>query len=237
MDRNAVCGPESIEIGICPLCGSEPIRQLVVVDSKTYWCCDVCHLTFLSSDAYLSPADELARYLLHENSPEDCRYRDFLSRLTNHLIPRLQPGAEGLDFGSGPGPTLSVMLEEVGFAMDIYDPYFAPDAAPLGRTYDFITCTETVEHFRHPAEEFHRFDQMLRHGGWLGIMTEMLESDEDFANWWYHTEPTHVCFYKQETMAWIAARYDWKVEFPRKNVTLFYKSKKLSDQSPLGEIK
>lgn len=237
MDRNAVCGPESIEIGICPLCESERIRQLVVVDSKIYWRCDVCHLTFLSSDAYLSPADELARYLLHENSPEDCRYRDFLSRLTNYLIPKLKPGAKGLDFGSGPGPTLSVMLEEVGFAMDIYDPYFAPDAAPLGRTYDFITCTETVEHFRHPAEEFHRFDQMLRHSGWLGIMTEMLESDEGFANWWYHTEPTHVCFYKQETMAWIAARYDWKVEFPRKNVTLFYKPKKLSDQSPLGEIK
>ena len=229
MDKNAVCELKSIEIDICPLCESEPIRQLVVVDCKTYWRCDVCHLTFLSSDAYLPPADELARYLLHENSPEDSRYREFLSRLTNHLIPKLQPGATGLDFGSGPGPTLSVMLEEVGFAMDIYDPYFAPDTAPLGRTYDFITCTETVEHFRHPAKEFHRFDQMLRHGGWLGIMTEMLEADENFPNWWYHTEPTHICFYKQETMVWIAARYDWKVEFPRKNVTLFYKPEKLSE--------
>ena len=227
MDRNAVCEFASTDIDICPLCGSEPIRQLVAIDSKTYWRCDVCHLTFLSSDFYLSPADELARYLLHENSPEDSRYREFLSRLTNHLIPKLPVGAKGLDFGSGPGPTLSVMLEEGGFPMDIYDPYFASDTAPLGRTYDFITCTETVEHFHHPAKEFQRFDHMLRHGGWLGIMTEMLESDEDFPNWWYHTEPTHVCFYKQETMAWIAARYDWRVEFPQKNVTLFYKPKKL----------
>ncbi len=224
MDKNAACELEPVALGACPLCGSDPIRQLATVDFKTYWRCDVCHLTFLSSKSYLSPEDELARYLLHENNPEDYRYRKFLSRLTDHLILKLQPGAKGLDLGSGPGPTLSVMLEEAGFLMEIYDPYFAPDTGPLEHTYDFITCTETVEHFYHPAKEFHRFDQLLRRGGWLGVMTEILESDEDFANWWYHREPTHVCFYKQETMAWIAAQYAWRVEYPRKNVTLFYKT-------------
>ena len=229
MDKNAACELEPVDVGTCPRCYSEPIRQFAVVDSKTYWRCDVCHLTFLSSESYLSPEAELARYLLHENSPEDYRYREFLSRLTNHLILKLQPGAKGLDFGSGPGPTLSVMLAEAGFAMDIYDPYFAPDAAPLEQTYDFITCTETVEHFYQPAEEFYQFDQMLRRSGWLGIMTEMLESDVNFASWWYHSEPTHVCFYKRETMAWIAAQYGWKVEYPRKNVTLFYKPEKSLD--------
>ena len=124
MDKNAAREPEPVDLGNCPLCRSEPIRQLAVVDSKAYWRCDVCHLTFLSSESYLSPEDELARYLLHENSPEDCRYRQFLSRLTDHLIPKLPQGAKGLDFGSGPGPTLSVMLAEAGFFMDLYDPYF-----------------------------------------------------------------------------------------------------------------
>ena len=216
MDRNAASELESVNAESCPLCRYEPIREFSVVDSKTYWRCDVCHLTFLSSESYLSPEDELARYLLHENSPEDQRYREFLSRLTDHLIPKLPPGAEGLDFGSGPGPTLSVMLQEKGFSMDLYDPFFAPNTAPLERTYDFITCTETVEHFYQPAKEFHRFDRLLRHGGWLGIMTEILESDDDFANWWYHREPTHVCFYKQETMAWIATQYGWRVRISTK---------------------
>ena len=64
---------------------------------------------------------------------------------------------------------------------------------------------------------------MLRSGGWLGVMTEMLEPEVDFARWWYHREPTHVCFYTRETMVWIAERYGWRVEFPRKNVTLFQK--------------
>ena len=229
MAENAACDLESVVIEACSLCGSEPVRQLAVVNSKTYWRCDICHLTFLSPESYLSPEDELARYLLHENSPEDCGYRKFLSRLTDHLIPKLQPGAKGLDFGAGPGPTLSVMLEEAGFPMDIYDPYFARDTAPLERTYDFITCTETIEHFYRPAKEFHRFDQLLWRGGWLGVMTEMLESDEDFVDWWYHSEPTHVCFYKRETMAWIADRYGWRVEYPRKNVTLFYNPEKSLD--------
>ena len=229
MDKSAACEFESIDTGVCSLCRSEQIREFAIVDSKTYWRCDVCHLTFLSSESYLSPEEELARYLLHENSPEDCHYREFLSRLTDHLIPKLEPGAKGLDFGSGPGPTLSVMLEEAGFLMDIYDPYFAPDTAPLERTYDFITCTETVEHFYHPAKEFYQLDTLLLPGGWLGIMTEMLASDEDFANWWYHREPTHVCFYKRETMAWIATQYGWRVENPRKNVTLFYKPEKPFD--------
>ena len=226
MDKSAACELDSADVRACPLCHSDLVRQLAVVDSKTFWRCGVCHLTFLSSESYLSPDDELARYLLHENSPEDCRYRQFLSRLTDHLIPKLQPGAKGLDFGSGPGPTLSVMLEEAGFPMAIYDPYFAPDTAPLEREYDFITCTETVEHFYQPTKEFQCFDRMLRRNGWLGIMTEILDSDTDFANWWYHREPTHVCFYKYETMAWIANQYDWRVEYPRKNVTLFYKPEK-----------
>ena len=208
---------------MCPLCFSEQPRHFVTIDCKTYWRCNVCQLTFLSRENRLDADDELERYQLHENDPSDPRYRKFLSRLTDHLVPKLPAGAEGLDYGAGPGPTLSVMLEEQGFPMSIYDPFFAPNTDVLGRTYDFITCTETVEHFYRPAKEFQRLDKLLRRGGRLGIMTEMLESDEGFADWWYHREPTHVCFYKRATMGWIAERCTWKAEFPRKNVTLFHK--------------
>jgi hypothetical protein len=208
---------------MCPLCHSQSIHHLATIDAKPYWQCDICDLAFLSPEHHLSPDAELAQYLLHENSPDDPRYRAFLSRLTDYLVPNLSLGAEGLDYGAGPGPTLSVMLEEQGFHMNIYDPYFAPNTDVLNRTYHFIVSTETFEHFYYPAKEFLRFNQLLRYGGWLGVMTEMLESEADFADWWYHREPTHVCFYKRETMAWIARRYAWEVAFPRKNVTLFHK--------------
>ncbi len=208
---------------MCPLCLSEQVQDFATVDDKRYWRCDVCQLTFLSSEHHLGEDAELARYQLHENSPDDPRYREFLGRLSAHLIPKLPVAAEGLDFGSGPGPTLSVMLEEQGFRMRLYDPFFAPGADALNRTYDFITCTETAEHFYQPGKEFRRLDGLLRSGGWLGVMTEMLEAGMDFARWRYLREPTHVCFYTRETMNWIANRHGWKVEFPRKNVTLFWK--------------
>ena len=208
---------------MCPLCLSEQVQDFATVDDKRYWRCDVCQLTFLSSEHHLGEDAELARYQLHENSPDDPRYREFLGRLSAHLIPKLPAAAEGLDFGSGPGPTLSVMLEEQGFRMRLYDPFFAPGDEALNRTYDFITCTETVEHFYQPGKEFRRLNGLLRSGGWLGVMTEMLEAGMDFTSWRYLREPTHVCFYTRETMNWIANRHNWKVEFPRKNVTLFQK--------------
>lgn len=101
-----------------------------------------CFLVFLSAEKHPDAEAELQRYLRHENSPEDHRYWAFLNRWSSlHLAPRLPPGDSGLDYGSGPGPTLSVMLEKQGSATDIYDPYFASDPSVLERTYDFITCT------------------------------------------------------------------------------------------------
>lgn len=208
---------------VCPLCSSEHTYPFARVGAKTYWRCGVCRLTFLAPEQRLEAEAELAEYQLHQNDPEDAGYRKFLSRLTKHLTPRLSPGAEGLDYGSGPGPTLSMMLEEVGFTMEIYDPFFAPNTAALDRRYDFITCTETIEHFHYPAKEFQRLDRLLRPGGWLGVMTEIQTLDERFTTWWYLRDPTHVCFYKRETMAWIATRFAWEVVHPRQNVTLFYK--------------
>ncbi len=106
--------------------------------------------------------------------------------------------------------------------MSVYDPFFAPDPAVLDGSYDFITCTETVEHFFSPADEFERLNKMLRNGGWLGVMTEM-RNDSSFENWWYTRDPTHVCFYRVETMEWIALHFGWTLERPHRNVTLFRK--------------
>jgi hypothetical protein len=168
-------------------------------------------------------AAERAHYGTHENDPSDPGYRSFLSRLADPLAERLPPGAEGLDYGSGPGPTLSVMLEERGFAVRLYDPFFAPDAMALERSYHFITATEVVEHFFHPRQEFDRLHGMLRPGGWLGIMTEVFREERDFATWRYARDPTHVCFYAPETMAWIARHYGWSAVWPHPNVVLFQK--------------
>ncbi|MBD0321434.1 MAG: class I SAM-dependent methyltransferase, partial [Gemmatimonadetes bacterium] len=145
------------------------------------------------------------------------------ARLAAPLVERLAPAAEGLDYGSGPAPALAMMLREQGFRVRAYDPLFAADEEALAQTYDFIACSETAEHFFDPAAELARLDVMLRPGGWLGVMTEILEQDARFVGWRYARDPTHVCFYRAETMNWIASRFGWRLHSPARNVTLFAK--------------
>ena len=207
----------------CPLCHSSPTFLFAQLHQRNFWRCDVCQLTFVAADEFLNADEEKARYMLHENDPSDERYRAWLAQLSDVLLPKLSAHSRGLDFGSGPGPTLSLMMAEAGHEMSIYDLFFAPDRTVLDEIYDFITCTETAEHFHHPHKEFSLLNSCLRKGGWLGVMTQILDDDERFANWWYIRDETHVAFYKQETMAWIAAHFGWTMEMAGKNVVLFQK--------------
>lgn len=139
------------------------------------------------------------------------------------LLSHLPVRGKGLDFGSGPGPTLSVMFEELEYEMSIYDPFFAPTPEVLSDSYDFITCTEVVEHLYNPAKSFQLFDAILKSGGHLGIMTEELE-ERNFKTWYYRTDPTHVAFYSKKTFEWISKAYGWALEYPRKNIFIFRKT-------------
>lgn len=208
---------------VCPLCGTGGTAAFARVGDDRYHRCDRCALVFVDPSGRLDAERERERYETHENDPGDPRYRAFLDRLAVPLVERLDPGARGLDYGSGPGPTLSVMLGERGFPTDIYDPFFAPDTKVLDGAYDFVTCTETAEHFFEPGREFARFDALLRPGGWLGLMTGLLTEDIDFETWWYVRDPTHVAFYAPATLRWIADRFAWHLETPAENVALFRK--------------
>ncbi len=193
------------------------------IDQQDYWRCEVCEARFLVTDQLPGRKEEQAHYLHHENDPDDPRYRTFLSRLSKPLLEKLDPGMSGLDYGCGPGPALAAMLLEAGQRVALYDPFFQPDQEVLKQTFDFITCSETAEHFHHPAEEFDRLDAMLHSGGWLGVMTCFQTDDGAFANWHYRKDPTHVVFYRQTTFYVIAEQRGWSCEIPIKDVVLMQK--------------
>jgi len=176
---------------------------------------------FVPPEFFLSPADERAVYELHENSPEDAGYRRFLSRTADAVVERVPAGSTGLDFGSGPGPTLSVMLAETGHAMHVYDPHFAPDATVLERTYDFVTATEVVEHLRRPDQAIATMWGCVRVGGILAIMTKMVTDRDAFARWHYKDDETHVCFYSPETFEWVGRRLSARAQFVGRDVVVF----------------
>ncbi|MEX1113366.1 MAG: class I SAM-dependent methyltransferase [Patescibacteria group bacterium] len=205
----------------CPLCLAATPKSVESGDGTGYFACPVCDLIYLTPSRRLSAADERARYGLHNNDRGDPDYVLFLRRLADPLVERLRPGARGLDFGCGPTPVLSEMLTAAGFPCAAYDPFFAPDEALLDSRYDFITCSEVVEHAHDPASMFATLQRMLAPGGILGVMTMFHPGEDAFADWWYRRDPTHVCFYDEATMRWIGERHGWKTEFPRPNVTLF----------------
>jgi 2-polyprenyl-3-methyl-5-hydroxy-6-metoxy-1,4-benzoquinol methylase len=171
----------------------------------------------------LSQEEEYERYQQHQNDPADTGYRSFLAKIADPLLQRLPPHSKGLDYGCGPGPALACMLREAGHRVLQFDPLFFPEPEPLDELYDFITCTETIEHFHRPAEEFARFDRMLLPGGWLGLMTCFQTDDNRFASWHYRRDPTHVVFYREETLRLIARRLGWRCYIPVKDVALMQK--------------
>ncbi|WP_245522983.1 class I SAM-dependent methyltransferase [Thioalkalivibrio sulfidiphilus] len=204
----------------CPLCTA--IAPWYTADQyRDFFRCPACDLLFVDPVTHPSPDEERAIYDLHENDPDDPGYRRFLSRLTGPLIERLEPGMSGLDFGCGPGPALSMMLVESGFEVALYDPLYAPDARVLERRYDFVTCTEVVEHFHEPARDWPRLVQLLRPGGWLAVMTRMRVSLEKFPGWQYKNDPTHVCFYSPAVIQWLARRLGLELHLHAGDVVLF----------------
>jgi hypothetical protein len=212
----------------CPLCFSPDAALLHSSREKSmerdFLLCPECDLVFVPGRFHIGANAERERYLTHNNDPEDEDYRDFLDRLLSPLQLHLSAGASGLDYGAGPGPALLMMLRERGFDANMYDPLFHPDPAALERTYDFVTCTETLEHFASPRKELDTFQTLLKASSWLGVMTGMLETWDGFPDWYYHRDPTHISFYSWKTMAWIGRRYRWDALFPCQNVVLFHKS-------------
>ena len=191
--------------------------------SRDFVHCQVCDLVSVPRRFHVGAEAERLRYLEHNNDPDDPGYRAFLDRLWSRMRPRLEPGAKGLDYGAGPGPALAAMMAEDGFEVSVYDKHFHPDRAALEVTYDFIVCTETSEHFDDPAGDFRALDGLLRAGGWLGVMTAMLDDWASFPEWYYHRDPTHVAFYSGRTMRWIAEAHGWRARFHQGNVVLFHK--------------
>ena len=207
----------------CPLCRSH-LSSIVLGDNDfTYVNCHQCGLFYVNPEDRLPPEEEKLRYDLHENDPADPDYRNFLSQLFEPLNERLPARSTGLDFGSGPGPTLHLMFEKAGHSMNIFDPFYDHDPSVFDHMYDFITMTETAEHLFNPREEFEKLWSILKPGGYLGVMTKLLLHPEKFANWHYRKDDTHVAFYQTKTFKWLAGRLNAKLDIQSDRVIILKK--------------
>lgn len=212
----------------CTLCGN--IRNSLIYSEENtskneryYYRCSECDLIFVPSCCHIEPEEEKKRYDQHENDSADERYRAFLNRVFKPMVMRLEPAGYGLDFGSGPGPTLNIMFEEAGHKMNIFDIYYANNQHVFSEKYDFITATEVLEHLSKPGYELKRLWNCLKPGGYLGIMTKFSSDNNHFSTWHYKNDDTHIAFYSKATFKWLGYKWNTIPEFFGSDTVLFQK--------------
>ncbi len=207
----------------CPLCHQSQGQAYFQDKRRHYLQCPECQLVWVDENDRLDAQAEKAMYDLHENDPGDEGYRRFLSRFATPLLERLTPDSCGIDFGCGPGPTLSGMVEEHGHSVALYDIFYHPDDSVLHKQYDFVMATEVIEHLHHPDKVWQLWLSMLKPGGWLGVMTKQVIDKEAFAHWHYKNDLTHVSFFSRTTFNYLAAKDNLAIEFIGNDVILLRK--------------
>lgn len=218
----------------CPLCSAvgtatdsfvssdSPAAQAAKLFScdkqRAYYCCERCQLISIAPCQRLDWGAQKAIYDLHQNSSDDPGYRRFLSRLANPLLELASPDWRILDFGCGPGPTLSVMLEEQGLKVALYDPIYHNKPELLTASYDCITASEVFEHLAHPGAEIKHLVNRLNKGAYLCVMTKLWRDKAAFQHWHYKNDPTHISFYHRDTFEFIAEQWSMTVTYPASDV-------------------
>ncbi len=206
---------------VCPLCHSKSISEYLSLSKAYYSICDICSLIYLDAQFFMKPKAERHRYAQHNNTIENSGYVNFFKPLIKELNSRLTSPSIGLDYGCGPGPVLSELLIKQGYVVDVFDPFFFPNCK-FKEEYNFILCTEAMEHFFYPKVEFEKMAKLLKNKeSSLYLMTEIWQkkSKLEFERWYYRRDPSHVCFYQEETILYLADTF-----FNKKKVDIFGKN-------------
>lgn len=196
----------------CPLCLSNELTEIKPDnDKRNYYQCQQCLLIFADQKHYLSTEEEKHQYAQHKNGIDQPGYVKFLSQVINPALNYLNKNMVGCDYGCGPVPTLSSLIEIAckGIRCYNYDPLFDFNH-PLEK-YDFIFSTECFEHFINPKEDLIKIDRLLNVQGYLMIMTLQYKNHHQFQDWFYKRDDTHVSFYHPNTFEFICKKYNYKM--------------------------
>lgn len=207
----------------CTLCKNDILEHIEVEnDKRKYLLCLTCHLIFIPPQYQISRSSSKLHYLNHNNTIEQEGYVNFLNRVITPALELIKPGMKGLDYGCGPSPVLSKILELKGILCYNYDPLFDFDH-PL-EIYDFVFATECFEHFNQPEKDIKDIVNLVKPGGFLGLMTHQWETIDKFRNWYYKNDPTHVSFYHRKTFDFISDHYNLKYQYNDNHRTLILKN-------------
>lgn len=205
------------------LCGHPNLHRVHTERQRSYWSCAQCQLVQVPASQWCSDETAKAVYDQHEQDVYSPGHRQFLARTVRPLQAACPPPAAGLDFGSGPAPTLATLLREQGYRVALYDAFYAPDSGVLQAQYDFITATEVLEHLQEPRFWLDRLWGCLRPGGVFVLQSKRVLSDAHLLQWHYLRDPTHIIFFRVATWQWLAQRWQTPVRLCAPDVVLLRK--------------
>jgi len=197
----------------CTLCDAPESKRIHKdpQNGSLFYSCLVCGFIFRDPQFFLSSEKEFERYQNHENDVNSVGYQNFLMPVIDQVLKLQTLQHQGLDYGCGPNSVVVHLLKNKGYNILEYDLFFYPDEEKLKTHYDYVVCTEVVEHFRNPQLEFRKVANLLKPGGSLIIKTSLTDQVADFANWHYHRDPTHVGFFNQSSLQKVAELTELKL--------------------------
>ena len=195
----------------CKICQQETEKFYDKRVKSDFFYCKACHYFFKDEASFLSSEAELALYNQHNNSLENKGYVQMLEEYIEFAIKPFDVHTI-LEFGSGPTPVLSELLQQKSYSVDMYDKFYAPTKVYEGKVYDLISSTEVIEHIEGINELMQFFYKHLKKGGYLALMTQFhKDSIEEFVKWWYPCDRTHISFFNLHTFEVLAEKFHFRI--------------------------
>lgn len=134
-------------------------------------------------------------------------YQNFFKVFVQYVMAHKKPIDLGLDYGSGPSSVVQDQLVKQNYHVKVFDPLFHNHTETLQKKYDYVICTEVIEHFKDPETELNKLMGLLKPSGDLFLKTGLTDEVTDFSRWHYHRDITHVGFFNQKSIRWVAHHF------------------------------
>jgi len=212
-------------MGLCKICYQ---TTKAICDKKkiVYHRCEGCGFISLDDGAMVDNEHEKKHYKKHNNSFECTGYVEMFNNFINEAIKPYKKNIKtSLEFGCGHTPVLAELLKQQKLEVDHYDLYFFPEKIYETKKYDLITSTEVFEHLKEPKNILKTLVNALNDKGYIILMTQFpSKSDEEFLNWWYRRDITHISFFTPKSFEIMAKEVGLKVlKLINENIVVFQK--------------
>ncbi|MDD3842727.1 MAG: class I SAM-dependent methyltransferase [Candidatus Izemoplasmatales bacterium] len=204
----------------CPLCGFPSLT--CNNNGFELHKCQNCGLVFKNYIYFQNANQEKERYDKHSTNPDAGYLKSINDFIALAIIP-LQNVITVLDYGCGRIGYLGTRLADAGYRVSMYDLYYHSDKLALEKQYDLVTLVEVVEHFQNPEIEFTNLCQLIKKNGYLAIKTQFVP--KELNNWWYIRDITHYCFFSDQSLLYIAAKYGLDIIYNDHIQTIVYQKK------------